>query len=123
MHTTFFAGDSLMPPDTAFASISQEAQVLPQAAQFVTPNLYQLAGDGIHFSLRTEGFRAPSCHCESVPSRLSDPTDGLLSVGLFLEIPYHCELHAILAVPIVGKHRSSLPCATGLHYYPRSCRH
>jgi len=59
MHTTLFAGESVMPPDTASASISQEHAAQPQAAQFLTPNLYQLAGDGIHFSLRTEGFRAP----------------------------------------------------------------
>src|SRR4051812_29453990 len=48
-----------MPPDTASASISQKPAAQPQVAQFLTPNLYQLAGDGIHFSLRSEGFRAP----------------------------------------------------------------
>ena len=48
-----------MPPDTASASMSQEQAAQSQAAAFVTPNLYQLAGDGIHFSYRTEGFRAP----------------------------------------------------------------
>ena len=48
-----------MPPDTASTSTSQEHAVQPQVAHFLTPNLYQLAGDGIDFSYRTEGLRAP----------------------------------------------------------------
>jgi len=71
-----------MPPDTAFASISQEPQVLPQAAQFVTPNLYQLAGDGIHFSLRTEGFRAPFVNYQDAHRTLTFSADQVRLVDV-----------------------------------------
>ena len=48
-----------MPPDTASTSTPQTQAAQPQPALFVAPNVYQLAGGGIHVSFRTEGFRAP----------------------------------------------------------------
>src|SRR5438045_3725551 len=48
-----------MPPDTISASTPQTQAVPAQPALFAAPNVYQLAGAGIHVSFRTEGFRAP----------------------------------------------------------------
>jgi len=82
MHTTLFAGDSFMPPDTASASISQKPTVQPQVAQFLTPNFYQLAGDGIHFSLRTEGFRAPFVNYQDATRTLTFSGDQVRLVDV-----------------------------------------
>lgn len=44
---------------TAATVLTQEQPAQPQAATISAPNLYQLAGNGIHVSYRTKGFRAP----------------------------------------------------------------
>jgi hypothetical protein len=46
---------SNIPP----TSTSQSQTAQPQAVSFAVPNLYQLAGGGVHVSYRTQGFRAP----------------------------------------------------------------
>ena len=71
-----------MPPDTASASISQKPTVQPQVAQFLTPNFYQLAGDGIHFSLRTEGFRAPFVNYQDATRTLTFSGDQVRLVDV-----------------------------------------